>query len=644
MIIRAIVVLLAACGAMAGMPEWDPITPAEWAAVKSAQDEDCHAIVLFDKFFKDDRNGTQERYYRRMKILDDLGVEHGKMTLTYADRWASTFKVQARTIHPDGTVFVMEDKDVHTANAVKSSRGKKKSTTFILPKIVPGCIIEYMYQYWVKDVDFYTVWSFQEDMPVLRSEFHWEVYKGLPFTYYLDRVPKGSMSIRVEPPGAPTPHLLVFTVSKLPALAKEKMVPPRRERAATGYFFYTDEKKEAGEFWDEWARRVNDPVARFVRKVKSLPKLLDGAGADAAVAQKLEAGYYALQQRIQNSQYLTEAQKKGEFRDLKPVDTFEEMMERGYGNSFGINCAFLAIARQLGLEAHLVAVTDRTEGYFKEGVYRYDQVDDFIVGVKMPDGRLAFFDPGMPFLPFGRLEYEYQGQRGLMAVGKTRQWVEIPPDDAAQNINKHRLKVALAEDSSAAVAYQARIMGQRAFSLALEAHDASAEERKKLVEKWVRGFFKEEVELISHEILLPARSDGPVEILAEFNLAQAADSAGDRLVLMPAMLRTEISQPFAKARRVNPIVFDYNRTIIDDVEITLPAGAKADSLPEDVAWGNTVGEYRAACRAEGDRLVYHREWMRKKLSETAANYAAVKDLYQKEIDFDQRTAVLTVGP
>jgi len=620
--------------------DWEPISKSDWEITRSAKDEDCHAIILLSRYIKDDRNGTKIKYYRRIKILDEKGAEFGKVSISYGAKWANTFKVYGRTIHPDGSIFFLDEKDIYTVNVVKSQRRNYKSTTFILPKIIPGCIIEYIYEHWVEDIDFYTILNFQEEMPVVLSEFIWIVNKFFPFSYYIDKPPKNKFEIILDPPNSNYPKEIKFIFSELPPLLNESFAPPKNERGTTGYFFYIYEKKNSDEFWNEYASVIYNYVENFIKKQKSIEEIFKELKPDITPMEKISFCYYYLQKNIQNTEYLTEEQKKGNFKELKKVKNLDDMFKKGYGSSLQINFAFLAMARNLGFDANIVGVIDRTEKYFKKELQRYEQIDNIFITIKFPDGKNYFFNPGNPFLPFGRINYEFQSTIGLILKDKKYELISIPSEDEYKNIEINKLEIKLNEDFSATCNYNAKIRGQRAFSLFEEYFDKTFEEKKKKVEDRINSFFNEKIAINSYDIKIPDKKDQDLEISCDFSISKIGSQAGNKVLLNPSILRMDEGQMFVSENRINPIIFNYNKIIIDEIIIQLPENFKLESLPENVVFENLFGRYEAIFEAEGNKIKYKRTVKRTKQTLAPNLYKSVKDFFQKQFEYDQLSIVL----
>ena len=634
-----IIILLISFTLFPRKQEWAAITGKDWEITRGPGEE-SHALILFDKCWKDDLHGTKFRFYRRMKILDASGVDEGNVSVKYGSKWAGTFMVKGRTLHPDGSVYYLDEKNVYTKRIFDVGRRARYETTFVLPRVVPGCILEYEYRYWSDKIEKTFVRSFQREHPVLLSEFHWRIDRDYNCRYLLERVPNDHLTIAKEPLDAESPKKLHFTVTGMPAIDKEAFTRPKRELTATGYFFYTRYHATPQAFWNHWADEISFEVESFGKKAKSLPPIFDGLPEDLPVEEKLSHAYSFLQEKIQNTSYLTKEQEKSDkYKNRRAISTFDQMTKHGYGSYFDINAGFIAMARYLGLEADIVAVTDRTEGYFKDSLFRYDQFDNLVVAVKYPDGTYRYHDPGTWYLPFGRLEYIFQGAGGLMAGEGAAFLIDVPFDRGGDNLNKHSMDITINDDFSARVDYRAELAGQSAYTLCNTLFDKSGLSRKEILERWIGDFFDERVEVEEHFVGLPEKSGGPVVMKAAFTLSNIVEPAGSRFFVRPAVLRGGLTNPFMEEERKNIIIFDYPKSFEDRVVLTPPAGFSLDDVPEDILWKNSLGKYYASFEEKEGKLHYRRFWKRELSLLVAEKYKLAKDFYEHTVRFDQSRVV-----
>ena len=633
-----IALLFFCVNAFSAKMKWEEITEKDWK-VANKPGEESHAVIIFDKCWKDDRDNTSFRYYRRMKILDITGVDAGKVTVGFNASWTNEVRVRGRTLHPDGAVFELQEKDIHTKRVVKSGNVKVNETTFILPRVEPGCIIEYDYKAWGRSTRPLHVWNFQRKYPVSLSVFHWHMNPTTPTRYLLDRIPRDRYRVEKVPEESMYPVELIFTVWDMPPVVDEPFSHPESELTATGYYYYVSTVETAEEFWNNWAEDTSEDVEKFGKKAKTLPNIFAGAPEGASPEEKLEQAYYYLQKRVKNLDYLTKEEEEGRYKNPADRKNFDQMMRFGYGSSYDINSAFLAAARHLGLEAYMAGVNNKEDYYFKRDLLSWSQLANYVAVVEWPNGIVRFYDPGTVYLPFGRLNHVYRGINCLAAKGKKATLVGIPFEAAGDNHNKHSVDVTVGDDFTARIDYRGEFTGQTGYRLWWDFFDESEEARRDIVEEWIDDYFAEKVEIDDYRIRLPERSDEPIEVSASFTLTNVVEPAGSRVLLKPDPLRMSWSNPFPLETRESDIVFDYPVTIEDRVVIAPPDGFSIDALPEEVTWRNRLGAFKTTIEEKEGKVRYDRIFTRETPFLTPNLYVVAKKFYEEIIKFDRSVLV-----
>ena len=85
-----------------------------------------------------------------------------------------------------------------------------------------------------------------------------------------------------------------------------------------------------------------------------------------------------------------------------------------------------------------------------------------------------------------------------------------------------------------------------------------------------------------------------------------ATLAGKRILLMPNLMsRTEMRVP-ADSNRSYDVVSALNYRDIDSVEIGIPTGYMAESVPADLSLESVFGKFRISVRVEGNRIHFYR--------------------------------------
>jgi hypothetical protein len=79
---------------------------------------------------------------------------------------------------------------------------------------------------------------------------------------------------------------------------------------------------------------------------------------------------------------------------------------------------------------------------------------------------------------------------------------------------------------------------------------------------------------------------------------------------------------------------------VDTVEIDLPAGYTAESIPQDVAFSNKFGKYNSSVKLTGNKLIYYRNSEYNSGRFPAKDYAELVKFYETAYRADRNKAVL----
>jgi hypothetical protein len=177
--IPLIAFLLTASLAFAQDSEWRPVTTGDLSAASSEIERDADAEVMFWEVRVEDsydrRAGfkTVLEHYIRIKIYTDRGREDnasveipfGKIPSLGAR--VSVSDIAARTTKPDGSVAVLDEKDVFEKETIKGDGIKLQAKSSVVPGIETGAIIEYRWKEVRRDtISFYVRLQLAREIPV----------------------------------------------------------------------------------------------------------------------------------------------------------------------------------------------------------------------------------------------------------------------------------------------------------------------------------------------------------------------------------------------------------------------------------------------------------------------------------------------
>jgi hypothetical protein len=126
---------------------WRTIEPAHFALKAPAVEKDADAEVLFwEVRVQPQGQGASLSHYLRIKIFTERGREsQAKVEFLHPEGDRVT-EIAGRTVKADGTVLELSQGAVFERDVAHAREFNIKSTSFVLPGVEPGAVIEYRWR------------------------------------------------------------------------------------------------------------------------------------------------------------------------------------------------------------------------------------------------------------------------------------------------------------------------------------------------------------------------------------------------------------------------------------------------------------------------------------------------------------------
>jgi len=620
----------------AGAEDWPPVSPEELKMTSEPLAVAAPAIYLYRQVDRDD-NEAREYVYSRIKILTEEGRIYADIEVPFVKGFGLVKGIQARTIHPDGTIIDFDGK-VYEKTIVKARGLKYLAKTFTLPDVQVGSIVEYRYTHdtgfywalWILNEDLFTKYAKFSLRKNIRTALEWSWPLGLP-------------------PGTDPPRLdngvIHLETRNVPPFQVEDYMPPQNQMKLRVEFDYTSNReKDAAKFWKQEGKRLNQGVENFVGHHRAIEDAVAEIVLPSDSPETKLQKIYARTQQIRNLSFELEKSDQEQKRDkLKENNDVEDVWKHGYGSGYQITWLFLALVRAAGLEVHPVLVSTRDEYFFDPKMMKVYQLNTNAVLVKM-QGKDIYLDPGAAFTPYGFLPWRETESLGLRLDKDGGDWVETPRPDASQSRVERKASLKLTEIGDLEGKLTVTFTGLEALWRRLDEMDDDDSARKKFLEDEIKLSIPtaNEVELINK----PDWSSSSPSFVAEFNLKIPgwASAAGRRELLSVGLFSEADKHVFERPERVHPIYFHFPFQAVDDVTLDLPPNLQVSSLPPVQDTGNTGGKVCSyKLNAENKNGVLH--WKRQLtvdaiLLETKY-YPALRNFFQAVRSGDEQQIVLS---
>jgi hypothetical protein len=545
---------------------------------------DADAEAIFWEVRLDNRKSDRLFYshYVRVKIFTERGREKfSKFDIPFM-KGKKVEDVAARVIKPDGTIIELAPSDIFERDIVQVGKIRVRAKSFAVPGIEPGVIVEYRYKETFKNdsADGERLY-FQRDIPIQRVTYAIRPYKGTTLNMDFHNMPP----TRFEPDGD---GFFVATQTNVPAFKQEPQMPPDAETRRWVYLSYRGMNSIFT--WSVFGRAIGEAFDKIVEPSSAVRQKAAEVTADSASNNdKLKKLYEFAQKQIRNISFdltLTAEQRAG----FKSKDA-DEVLRRQAGTERDIAFLFASLAKASGFNVHFVMSGDRSENFFSPDK---DISNAFIrpagVAVELDHDGWILLNPGVPFLPFGKLFWYQEGVYALFAGQADYFWKKTAFTDYALSAAKRKGRFKLLEDGTLEGTVTIEYEGHRAISRRQEEFENSATKR----EENIKNELKERMSMAEMSALsIENFSDAAKPLIYSYKIRvpNYAQKTGKRLFLQPGFFEYGTKPLFSSSQRIHPIYFSYAWLDEDDIEIELPKGFVTENAesPGDVTENNRVG-------------------------------------------------------
>lgn len=599
----------------------------------------AHAAILDWVRVDDDTDSWSSEYFR-IKIFSEEGKKYADIELPYVPGYpfyGRITNVDARTVRPDGTVVPFDGK-IYDKILVKVGRRAVKAKTFTLPDVQPGSIIEYRYtRRWSEQMLLNTTWNVQHELPLLRAKLTLKPYQSSGdfssfFTYV--GLPQGKSPVKVQ-------DRFELELENMPAFVEESYAPPERILKANVNFYYTSSRVKPSEFWDVEPKNIAKRVDDFLNRAgaaKTAVATLTGPDP-AATAKKI----YAHVQGFRN--YSFELEKTEQEMKKDPIiaaKVVNDVITRKAGSSEDLNRAFVALARAAGLQADVVRVAPRDTTFFSKNLPDADQMSAEVAVVTI-DGKDVYLDPGTPHAPFGTVSWEKSNVPGLRIVkGQPPQWVNTPqpPPDASTIRRVADLKI---EDENLTGRIVITYNGQDALVRRLRVLPDDEADRTKDFEEEAKRWFADGATVKLASLTGMTSFDEPLVATFDVTLPNMVSAAGSRTIVPLSVFFANRANPFAATERTHAIYFEYPRTDLDEVKLTIPDTLKISGVPTPSNHDAGALAYKTEVKRDGQTVTFKRRMSVSAMLIDQQNYGALRKFYSHLRTLDQEPVVLVAS-
>ncbi len=638
-------------------PDW--VTQAASSALLPADAHDAKAAILLeDTLLNVDADGkTTLRYRLVVKILRPQGREYAHPTAWFrSDRKLLSFHVWS--IGPDGHQYTVKDDQIVEVGAEEWGilYNDVRYKTAQAPGADPGGIVAYEY---TQEAPIYSgeeSWEFQGEIPSLHSVFEVDLPAGWQHRALWCRYTGVA-------PAEVAPNHWRWELTNIPGIHLEDVpLAPADDaltgrmalhyaasgltEAATGSAAIAASAPEVDALWariGEWYSPLAAPKTEASAEIAGQSRQLVSPDADfmtriqkvAAFMQQniryvgIEIGIGGLIPHAAADIY------RNRYGDCKDKATLLIAML----DAVGVRATWVMVDTQRGvvdphtpslIGNHMIAAIEIPKGY--------DNPLLKAVVTAKTGKRYLIFDPTNEYVPVGLLPTYLQGGYGALMAGADSQVIALPILKPDTDTVEHTAEFELGADGSLKGDVTVSRLGPSSARARGFFVMSSDKEKRENLEQSLRPDFAE-FEVSSEKVENPRQLDARLILHYDVSAPSYARNAGSLLLLRPRVLGTDVT-PLRDGPRKYPIEFRSVGQWSDRFDVKIPAGYTVDEVPDPVDLDTDFASYRSQVKVDGNTLHYSREYVLKKLSLDAGQYADLQK-FEGEINADEnRSAVL----
>ena len=564
--------------------DWKPVTPEQLALKKAKVDPNADAEAIFWEASVQDvsaGNGYLNHIvenYIRIKLYNARAVEkYGNVEIPYfSELKMSISELKARTIKPNGSIVEVNGNSIVDRVIVKSGRTNVKAKSFAMPGLEEGSIIEY--QWTELSSEFtprYVELVMQREIPI------WDVtYNVRPFQFssneQMRAYPFNCQPSKWEPITDDVRHrgFVRTRLSNVPALVEEPNMPADDDVKAWMLLYYTPTSKDKpAAYWPSLGKQELSEFRRTIKVNNDIKQVaLEVVGKEEGPFQKAHLLATYCQTKIKNvnhpSQGVTNEARREFFKNLKDTHNTTDTLKLKMGTPEQILALFYALAEAAGIAPIYVQ-----GGSANMAMFRPDFLDGYLLRNRMIAVKSGedyrYYNPGIPHLPPGMLDWDEQGQPALMAEGKEPRLVLLPTTSSDLSSIQRVADLKLSENGTVSGHVKMSHFGHLAIAERRRMEGQSEGSRedgfKKRLEDRYPGAKITNVKLDTSPLPF-----GPIHLEYDIELEGYAQRTGKRMFFETAFFNYGEKPRFTSPTRQYPITFRHAFSEHDEIRIQYP--------------------------------------------------------------------------
>jgi hypothetical protein len=632
--------------AAARVPDW---VQSHASAVTPTVTADQGAVLLYsDTQVSVSRDGTVKRAVRTVYRALSQKFASNAVAQVVTNPRIRLLGLRAWSISPNG-----ETDSVGESDAVESALPVVNGLLFTdlrmkllrEPKVVPNGIFASEVVTEERTIVLIDEWEPRATIPVIEAHYELELPK--------DWQARPSWIGRAEEPVVmKAPNIWSWTLRDQKAVRIETFMPPWEATAgelmvsivpSPGHEAGFQTWNEMGAWYSTLTRGRQEVTKEMAQKIAELTKK-DSTPLEKAqiLAEYVQKGvrYVAIELGI------------GTYMPHSASEVFSNQ----YGDCKDKATLLASMLRAIGIDSHYVIVNTR-RGAVAANTPAHFAFNHMILAISVPGanddphllavldhpalGRLLIFDPTDHLTPFGMLAGPLQGGYGLLVTPSGGELVQLPQLPASANSIQRTGTMTLDPIGTLTGEVREQWNGDQASAERARLRNLyESTERERILKDRLAQFFT------SFDLLKASLSDvrdtsGPLMWRYSIEAQRYAKSTDNLLILRPRILATEASS-FLETNepRENPVEFAAPMLNTDEFDISVPAGYRAEDLPDPVNLESDFVAYHSRTQLAGQAIRYSRSFEIKRVSVPVDKVEELRKVFRAIRNDENRQVVL----
>lgn len=631
-IIFAIVSLLLIASLYADdVSKFGKVSKAELAMNAFEPDPEADAVVLLDlsdlRITDDFVLITKRR--ARIKILTEEGKDRGDISIGYHES-QKVDDIKAHTILPNGKKIKLKGGDIH-----EEKSGEFRTKTFAIPGVEVGAVIEYRYRITNKqyDVRYLEPWYFQNRDYTLISQVSAVLKPGFKYNVFFqnctDVIPSEDEFLE------PGNRLKRFTwrLENLPPIRTEPYMSTPKDYMASIHFQmmgYMDAYNNINYIsnWEDLVKQKYDDYKDFLKKQGDIEKKVATLISDTMATEDIVRTLYNfVSKEIKTT-------KRGYYwLETKPKDVLKD------GESTGSekNMLLINMLNTAGIETHPALISTRYNGRIQPNQPRLAQFN-YLLAFAKKGADVFLLDTENDLYPYDLLPIRDLVGEGLLIKEGPVKFLKI---QNPRKINMWHSKVDARMNADGGFTAEAnlRLEGYRAL---FARRNIASDGEREYIEELLKNRYKNAI-LDSFRITQRDNRELPLHIRVHFHVPEFAQVVSGMMYLTSPSLNAMEDNPLESKTRYFPVEYSINRANTEEITLTLPDGIVVEELPRSTVNRQRGISYVNMWKQEGDVITIQRQYMRRKVTFSTAEYQTLREFFQSVIQSDQKQLVLREG-